>query len=192
MPVPNHLIGVKGDECQCGRRASVRHCPSCGSSRIYARQRRHHVFVDGSTRLVEVEFRCQTCGHLFVDEEREFCDAPPVGPKLAAQKVKALHEASQTGEYLRPEDQKIADAIKQIEPQKVVYDETTLKQAWFALRRAWLDIQIAAKLQKTTPPPPIAAFLTEHLKEAGYPQQYIDQILEWQRIEEEQTKAVQQ
>jgi len=62
-------------------------------------------------REVKVEFRCQGCGHLFVDEEREFCEAPPVGTSLATQKVRALHNAAQSGEYLSPTERIAAESV---------------------------------------------------------------------------------
>ena len=98
MPISNQMIGIPGDECICGRRSTIRHCPSCGSFRVYGRTGRVHTFASGEQKLVKTEFRCQACTHLFVDEEREFCEAPAVGKKLAAQKVAALHEAARTGD----------------------------------------------------------------------------------------------
>jgi len=86
-------IGIKGDECVCGRRASVLHCPACGSSRVYARENRKHTMLDGSVKHVDTQFRCQRCGHLFIEEERQFCDAPPVSKKLAEQKARALAQS---------------------------------------------------------------------------------------------------
>ena len=109
MPVSRQMIGIPGDECQCGRRATIRHCPECGSFRTYGRSGRMHKHLDGVERLVERQFRCQACTHLFIDEEREFCEAPPVGQKLAAQRVKALHEASSGS--LTPAEQIAANSL---------------------------------------------------------------------------------
>jgi len=86
-------VGVVGDECQCGRRASVLHCPACGSSRVYSRQNREHKMLDGSLQFVRNQFRCMTCGHLFIEEERKFCDAPPITKKLAEQRARALAQS---------------------------------------------------------------------------------------------------
>jgi hypothetical protein len=108
------LVGVKGDECSCGRRETVRHCISCGSTRLYARQNRYHQCLNGEIKLVDNEFRCQGCGHLFIEEERQFCEAPPVGQTLAKLRVQRLAEASQRGEYLRPKDAKIAEIIDKV------------------------------------------------------------------------------
>jgi hypothetical protein len=128
MPTPKQHLGVKGDECNCGRRLTIRHCPACGSSRHYARRNRFHKHLDGSYKEVPVEFSCYACGHLYIDEEREFCSAPPVGQKLAQQRVRALYEAGQAGEYLRPEDQKIADAIRELLPNPKTGEERPLKE----------------------------------------------------------------
>lgn len=178
MAIQKQMIGVKGDECQCGRRATIRHCPSCGSTRVYARSNRVHTYVDGSMKHVDVEFRCQGCGHLFVDEERQFCDAPPVGTILAAQKVKALQEANKTGEHLRPRDKKLADALAAMSEETVSYDTNSLKTIWFKLRNAWIDLKIqnGGKSELS-----LLDFLSKHLTEANVPQHHIDQILDWQR-----------
>lgn len=188
MPVPKQLVGVKGDECICGRRMTVRHCPSCGSSRIYARMDRHHVMLDGSVKKVDVEYRCQTCGHLFIEDERQFCEAPPVGAVLAAQKVRALAEAKKQGEYLRPADQKLAEALQEVTkeptPQtQAVYDDTALKNVWFSYKRAWADLKFQNMEKGITTTPSVAEFIEKHVPESGLPQQYIDKILEWQRAE---------
>ena len=111
MPLSKSFFGVRGDECQCGRRASIRHCPECGSTRTYARINRYHKYANGEVKLVENEYRCQGCGHLFVNEEREFCIAPPVGEALQAQKMRALHEAAQSGEYLTPAERVAAESL---------------------------------------------------------------------------------
>lgn len=178
MAIQKQMLGVKGDECICGRRATIRHCPSCGSTRIYARSDRVHEYADGSLKKVEIEFRCQGCGHLFVEEERQFCEAPPVGQKLAAQKVRALAEAKEKGEYLRPADKKLADALSAISKQEPSYDLTSLKRTWFAIRNAWIDLKIqnGGKSELS-----LLDFLAKHLTEAKMPQQHINQILDWQR-----------
>src|SRR5438445_12380567 len=102
MGQPQRIIGVKGDECNCGRRASVIHCPRCGSSRVYSRLNRKHRMINGEDKFVETQFRCQACSHLFIEEEREWCDAPPITAALALMKQQRLHEASKTNEYLAP------------------------------------------------------------------------------------------
>jgi hypothetical protein len=116
MGVNRDLVGVKGDECSCGRRSSKRHCTSCGSPRTYARMNRAHMHLNGELRMVPIQHRCQSCGHLFIDEEREFCEAPPVGVKLVAQRIRVLAEAQQKSEYLRPHDQKIVEAVREMLP----------------------------------------------------------------------------
>ena len=118
MPVSRDMVGVKGDECDCGRRLTVRHCISCGSTRLYARQQRYHTMLDGSIKLFDIEFRCQGCGHLFVEEERQYCEAPPVGQTLAKLKVQRLAESLGRSEYLRPGDQKLADVLDKIQGKK--------------------------------------------------------------------------
>ena len=122
MAIPQHHLGMRGDECQCGRRASLIHCIACGSSRVYARHNRYHEFLKTNENgesykephLVPTEFRCQSCDFLFVPEEREYCEAPAVGEKLQRQRIAALALAQQQGEYLRPKDAKAASAIRDL------------------------------------------------------------------------------
>src|SRR5213079_2690965 len=112
MPISSQMIGIHGDQCNCGRRATIRHCPACGSARVYGRSGRMHTHLNGEVKLVKTEFRCQACTHLFIDEEREFCEAPAVGSRLAAQRVRALAEAKASGEYLRPKEDKAAESLQ--------------------------------------------------------------------------------
>jgi hypothetical protein len=114
MAISRDMIGIKGDECQCGRRWTIRHCIACGSTRLYTRQNRHHTMLDGTVKLVEKETRCQSCGQLFIEEERQWCEAPPVGQTLAKLRVQRLAEAVQSGEYLRPQDAKAAEVIEKL------------------------------------------------------------------------------
>jgi predicted RNA-binding Zn-ribbon protein involved in translation (DUF1610 family) len=179
MPTPTKYIAVKGDECQCGRRASVRHCPSCGSVRIYARQNRLHKLIDGTEKWVAIEYRCQACGHLFIEEDREFCDAPPVGPQLAALKVKAIHEASKTGEYLNPSDTKIAQALDEllVETHKE-FSDTELRNLDFAFRRVWVDERMKAKANGQKFDENVYDFVIRMLKEHTYGEAVVQRIKE--------------
>src|SRR5437879_4838393 len=59
--------------------------------------------INGEDKFVETQFRCQACSHLFIEEEREWCDAPPITAALALMKQQRLHEASKTNEYLAPD-----------------------------------------------------------------------------------------
>src|SRR6266568_2590891 len=170
MPTPSHHVGVKGDECICGRRSSIRHCPSCGSSRVYARMNRSHTLLDGTKRFVEVQFRCQSCSHLFIDAEREFCEAPPVGQKLAAQKVKALMEVKQSSEYVSEKEAKMLQAIDTFTGAKA----STLSQAEredlenkldVMLRSAWADAMFTHRDGKGPDPGPCDVFVAEKKKE---------------------------
>jgi hypothetical protein len=127
MSVPRHHIGFKGDECQCGRRGTLIHCLKCGSSRCYARLRQYHTHMDGSVKLVENQFRCQTCGHTFIEEEREWCNAPPVGQVLAMLKVRALREAAKASETLTPHEEKAVKSVEALLPTEEASPAASLK-----------------------------------------------------------------
>jgi hypothetical protein len=183
--------GIKGDECQCGRRMSIRHCTSCGSTRYYGfAQEQVRERLDGSLEKVKL-FRCLACSHKYTDAEREFCDAPPVSVALAQQKLRAIHEASKTGEYLRPEDKKLAaivnSELKKIETyvEKAQEDDvlktTRLRNSWFQLKGIYKDMQIADKSFTQ----PLAEFLAEQLQAVGVLQQDIDTVSQWQKEEDD-------
>src|SRR5882724_2601945 len=104
MPIPKHLIGVKGDECQCGRRQTVRHCTACGSARIYGYANEQWHSRTNGTMIKTILFRCLACSHRFTDEEREWCEAPATTQALAIQRLRALRDASSSGEYLNAND----------------------------------------------------------------------------------------
>jgi len=145
MAVPQHLLGVTGDECQCGRRASVRHCPFCGSSRIYGYVPQFVRQPDNTFKELKL-FRCMSCGGRFEDWEREHCDAPPISRALAQQKVRALSEASKTGEYLNPNDKEAAKAINEllVETHKELTDNE-LRKLDFSFRTMWVNQRMQAK-----------------------------------------------
>lgn len=167
MPIAKEVIGVMGDECQCGRRATVRHCIKCGSTRIYARMDRLHTFTDGSQRYVAVQLRCQGCGNLFVEEERTFCDAPPVGPKLAAQKARALYEARQSGESLSTKEEQLVKAMDTLLGTTDTEQAQRLeKEVDRLLSGAWADAVFAHKSGKGPNPGPIGEFKTQHREQA--------------------------
>jgi len=196
MPVPQDHRGIKGDECQCGRRASIRHCPSCGSSRIHALKAEYEPVEGHTTNKGEPlyrklqEFKCISCAHIFEESDREFCEAPPVSKVLAQQKVKAIREASKTGEYLNSQDQKLASAISELLPTETSQasptelrelNATELKNTWFALRRAWVDMSIEAKTKHTTCPT-LLDFLKEKLP-LCMNQEQTELVLKWQAEE---------
>lgn len=165
MRVSQNLIGVPGDECICGRRKTVAHCPVCGSTRRYARSNRMHRMLDGSDRFVKTEFRCMTCGHEYIDEERELCEAPPVGAKLASQKVRALHEAQQSGELLTRAEKKLADAINVVARKTAPMEQITDEQCDNLLRHAWPEAVFAFKSGKGPDPGTLQHFQEEHREE---------------------------
>jgi hypothetical protein len=73
-----------------------------------------HEHMSGERKYVPIQYHCQTCGHDFIPEEREFCDAPPVGTQLIAQKIQRLAEAKKLGEHLRPKDKAAAEAVAEL------------------------------------------------------------------------------
>ncbi len=174
MRVNQNLIGVRGDECICGRRKTVAHCPVCGSTRRYARSNRMHRLVDGTEHFVKVQFRCMTCGHEYIDAEREFCEAPPVGATLASQKVRALYDAKKTGEYLNDKDAKMlktVEALTGVSARKLSAEERQNLENRLdtMIRNAWADAMFAHKEHPNDPmypdPGPCDEFVAAKRKE---------------------------
>jgi hypothetical protein len=137
MPTPKEVLGIKGDECICGRRMSILHCAACGSTRVYARMNRMHRHMNGEIKHVDKQFRCQRCGHEFIDAEREFCEAPATTRELAKEKVKAIYEAGQAGQPMNPAEEKAFQAIRELVPEP----PKTQKEAYQAFRRLEVQIQ---------------------------------------------------
>jgi len=171
MPVPKHLLGVKGDECNCGRRMTVRHCPLCGSSRTYGyANEQWHEKVDGTVEKVHL-FRCIGCGHQYTDEERKYCcEAPPISQALAMQRIRVLAGADQN-EYLRPHDRKAADAIQEILGANTTPENKikARKDLVFALRHEWADAKFAARTKGVKFDEDVLMFLERRLAEQGQP-----------------------
>lgn len=71
MSLPSNYVGVAGDRCSCGRRASIRHCPQCGSFRVNI-----HRDKNGGKESPIEGFLCIRCGAMFDDSDRKSCDAP--------------------------------------------------------------------------------------------------------------------
>jgi hypothetical protein len=152
MSQQGRFAGVKGDECQCGRRASVRHCPSCGSARIYGYSKPdRYTGMDGRTKLVENLYRCLSCSKRFIDEEREFCQAPPFTAALALLRQQRLHEAAQAesrgNPYLDPNVIAKAQELAGQEPDKSIEE---LKQASkIETSEVFIDPSISPDMQET-------------------------------------------
>lgn len=165
MAIPKHHMAIKGDECQCGRRASLRHCIRCGSSRVYSRLNQWHTHMDGTTKPVPSQYRCQTCSMLFIESEREWCLAPPVGTMLAAQQIKAIHEAGTTGEYQRPEDIKIAKALKELIPDKDPTPQESFRRMVYRKKQEYLAL--AEVSDTSTTELTMLEFLEKWIKDEG-------------------------
>lgn len=150
MPTPRYAFGVTGDECQCGRRLSINHCNACGSMRVYSRMNRLHEYLDGTTKFVRVQYRCQACGHVYIQEEREFCEAPPIGPVLARQRIQAIAQAKETKEYLNPKDTKIAEALNELQQKPQDEQDQTRLILRTNLRLEWVRKKVAGKAPTAT------------------------------------------
>ena len=147
MTLQPRFYGFPGDECICGRRASVRHCPACGSITLYGYAKPdYYKDIHGDIKLVDGLFRCRSCSHRFIDSDRQFCDAPPVSIVLAKLKVERLKAAQKQGEYLNKRDATLASAIEKIESQvatdtiEIQEGKEPVKQPEVVIARSEVDI----------------------------------------------------
>jgi len=142
---------------------------------VYGRSGRVHKHLDGIERLVKTQFRCQGCTHLFIDEERQFCQAPAVGKKLAMQKVAALHEAAKTGDTLTPSERVAAESVlkamrsgtplEEVKPTLTLSEEERNKLET-ELRRAHLHHLLAFNAkQRTDHPGPVNEYVANGIKQ---------------------------
>lgn len=186
MSIPHHLRGVKGDECQCGRRASIRHCPACGASRIYGYvNEQWFERPNGKVERVRL-FRCLSCAHKFTDSDREFCEAPPVSAALALQRIKAIHDASQTGEYLRPQDEAIAKALSTLLSPAAQTDHIKAhKLLVYNLQTEYVDRKAAGEQMSES----MDEFVDRRLQELGAPKRN-GKIQEQIKTEQAQTPTL--
>jgi hypothetical protein len=68
--------------------------------------------MNGEAKEVKIQYRCITCGHDFIDTEREWCTAVPIGEALAKQHVRSLVAAQASG------DARVVEALKDFIPVK--------------------------------------------------------------------------
>jgi hypothetical protein len=148
---------------------SVRHCPSCGSTRSYAYV---HKVSRKNSLTGELEehqkYRCIPCGTEYIDAEREFCHAPVVSTQLVAQRLRAMQETAKAGIALSSEEKKMVKAIKTIVPESegvivpttVEEKEKELDKIKHQLRCLYADERVAGKRHTMT----MDEFVDEELK----------------------------
>lgn len=156
MPTPKWMHGLPGDECECGRRKSVRHCPYCGSTRMYPYAEDHYTEYPGvTTKSGEILYRkvrlirCLSCPHVFSEDELQLsCGAPPIAEALAKQRIQNIHNAKASGKPLSPVEQKMANSIQAVlevtSPKVVVHPSEAdkylaFKQVELSYRQAYAD-----------------------------------------------------
>jgi hypothetical protein len=112
MSIPQSYVGVDGDRCSCGRRASLRHCPSCGSFMVKFRPsaRISRLTELGSWQLVE-RYTCTRCGFVFEDALRRSCEAPVYMTKQQRLVVAAVQAKSAQGLPLNLQERQILKAF---------------------------------------------------------------------------------
>ena len=126
MSLTTYHQGQEGDECQCGRRASVAHCTRCGSFRLYGYAEGEKVIRQG--QLVTVgRYRCTTCGNRFTDVDREFCTAPVFTKKieLVKMQVKRMKQAVIDGHPLTDKEELIRAGIQSLEGIEITREQDT-------------------------------------------------------------------
>lgn len=134
MTLQAHHIGVEGDCCRCGRRASLRHCPSCGSFQVKPRPSATTIVVDpdnpnGPRKVIE-RFICTRCRMIFDDGARKYCEALKYETKLdkAVAEIKRAQDERSAGHPLTGREEVIINASNETLPKpKVVFES---RQKW--------------------------------------------------------------
>jgi transposase-like protein len=92
MSLPMNYVGVEGDCCRCNRRASIIHCPACGSFKCVYKASLSSMSSSGERVS---RFKCSKCGMVFEEVDwKTHCEAPIYMTK--AQQV--AHEMLRTRE----------------------------------------------------------------------------------------------
>jgi hypothetical protein len=112
MSIPISYVGVDGDRCSCGRRASLRHCPSCGSFMVKFRPsaRISRQTEEGSWQFIE-RYTCTRCGFVFEDSLRKSCEAPVYMTKQQRLVVTAVQVKSAQGLPLNLQERQVLRAF---------------------------------------------------------------------------------
>jgi hypothetical protein len=66
--------------------------------------------MNGEVKEVPIQYRCMTCGHEFIEEEREWCNAAPIGEVLALLKARNIAAAQASG----APSERLVEAIKEL------------------------------------------------------------------------------
>jgi len=151
MSLTKMYRGKPGDECQCGRRKSIRHCPAlrCGSFKIYAP--RPEIIGDKAVQ----RFKCIRCGHRFTDAETEFCLAPFVetNSHAAQRQLKIMNAAIADGHPLTDKETLIkrgVDSILKNNPELDGAEITLTADEDRAARLDWANRKIEGRYHTET------------------------------------------
>jgi len=124
-------------------------------------------------------FRCLACSHRFTDEEREWCEAPATTQALAIQRLRALRDASSSGEYLNANDKKIADALDELMAPVAPPEESRAKARSllvFQLRVEYADLRVALRDKGLDVQESMAEHVERRLKELNAPSLTPDEV----------------
>ncbi len=162
MSLPSNYVGVDGDKCRCNRRASLRHCPSCGSFKVNFRRSQSG---KSSTGHYIERFICSRCGRVFDDDDRKVCEAPTYLTKVqrAAADIARAQQAASQGGPLTKKEEVIVEAFPANE---LVGSQQTAQVSEDTLRRwkaEWTSSKIRGFMDKT-----LEEYIEQKLKEAGY------------------------
>jgi hypothetical protein len=108
MALPDYYVATEEDMCKCGRKASIHHCPRCGSFKLKAYAKLESIY-DEHGNLTEVQaYRCDACNFRFNERMFLACQAPIYETREMTKQRKQIELAagfplnqSERGEFLR-------------------------------------------------------------------------------------------
>jgi hypothetical protein len=158
MTLPLNYVACEGDACKCGRRASIRHCPTCGSFRCEGRA---SLRIRRDNGDVVERYKCMRCMEIFDDYARQFCEAPVYltkGQKVV-EDIKRAHEALISGHPLTEKESQIvagtSEAAIAIKTQEIDKDSRRKLQA------QWVSAKVKGFTNET-----LELYMERKLKEA--------------------------
>jgi len=98
MALTFDFIGTPSDSCRCGRRASKKHCPFCGSFQIKAYRTTRKIYDPETKFTVELtNYACEKCGIKFDETALSKCEAP----EYLTKEKKALLNITRTARAIK-------------------------------------------------------------------------------------------
>jgi hypothetical protein len=136
MSLPANYVGIEGDRCQCNRRASIIHCPVCGSFKV--QYKASLSTMRGQNERIS-RFKCSKCGMVFEENDwKTHCEAPLylTKPQQIAHEILRTRESMLRNAPLTQREESIAQTLVEndVIPPNTGLDEGKLRIEWAMLK----------------------------------------------------------